>query len=145
MSVPTSILNKLPKDVLIYLFETVQHKQKVENNFLKMILSQFSEIGDMDIQITKCNSECDHLYIEYRIYSKSNVEIFETACGKGYKCDYCKKYRCAYHRDNTCVMLVHKTDKMYNCGPICEGECFDEYTSPERFNLLEEFDIVPMV
>ena len=141
MSVPSSILNKLPKDVLIYMFETVQLKQKQENKILKdIIIASSREIG---VDPKMCSfPDCDHFLCFG--YDRRAVE---TCGGKGNKCDRCGNYWCVYHSADHSLsprlyMLIHKNDKHFNCGPVCEN-CYDTYTHPDNFNFIEEFDKVP--
>lgn len=133
MSVPSSVLNKLPKDVLIYLIETIQTKQKLENKMLKDYIIELAQYSDKKVR--KCaNNECDHL----------STWKFQTCGGNGRQCVRCKRYWCVYHLcDSKLHMLVHKNDKTFNCGPICD-DCYDTYTSPDNFNFIEDFEKVPV-
>lgn len=138
MSVPSSVLNTLPKDVLIYLFETIQMKQKHENQMLRDI------VNNCECVITrrfKCQ-ECDHLLL---FYNRARTSRGETCCGIGSQCVHCERYWCVYHKNKANLYkLQHINDSTYNCGPVCDN-CYDSYTSPDDFSSIEEFIKVQVV
>jgi hypothetical protein len=131
MSISDSILNKLPKDVLISLIHCIEGKLKAENKILRKIISQISlENGG---NYKECQS-CDHI----------TAGDYESCLGKGGACKFCKKYYCCYHIDRL-QMYVHKYDQMWNSGPVCIEICAEQWTKPEHFNQIEDFDAVPCI
>lgn len=138
MSAPISYLNKLPKDMLINLIQIIQDKQKCENKYLKDFIFE-NGFGKRC-----CHLQCDHLFVSRKTsVSRFNRDL-HSCMGTGSVCEKCHKYWCVYHRDESDLkMLVHKSDKKWNCGPVCDG-CIDSYVDPNNFYGFEEYDVVPI-
>ena len=119
--------------MLILLIHCIEAKVKAENVALKQIIH--TNLRQLSSGIKTCQS-CDH------IRAKVDNQIVETCLGQGAICHFCGRYYCCYHVD-TLLTFVHKFNKMWNCGPVCSGNCFVEYSKPERFHRICDFDVVP--
>jgi hypothetical protein len=141
MSVPSSRLNSLPKDILIYLVETIQDKQNVQIKKLKALIKYLENDTCRHMDYCVAN-DCDNLRIRCEDYPEKYIE---TSPGNGVSCRRCRKYWCSYHiEESPLVMLIHFKDLSFNCGPVCSGKCYDEYTEPAVFYAIDEFKTVPL-
>lgn len=122
----SSHLNKLPKDILIRLIESISNKLLLENEHLKLIISDMcDQFGLVKRNCSHKNEECEHFQWGGRHHSNMS---------RGYLCECCSKYWCFEHIDESgLVVVVHKSDDIkFTSGPIC-SDCYPKYISQDYY------------